>query len=52
MGNRQLTVGRFIGQEVSGETRPMRNPLIPEGKGLEGLVKDFRGMNTLKEIFE
>ncbi len=49
MGNQQVVCGRYIGEKKKGETRPMRNPLIRDG---EDLVKTFRGMGTLKEIFE
>jgi hypothetical protein len=49
MGNQQVVCGRFIGEEKPGETRAMRNPNIPEGGDL---VKEFRGMSNLKEIFE
>ena len=49
MGNYQIQCGKYVGEKKPGETRPMRNVTIPDGADL---VKDFRGMNTLKEIFE
>jgi hypothetical protein len=50
MGNQPLICGRFVdGPQVDGETRPLRNAMLAPGADL---VKDFRGMTTLKEIFE
>jgi hypothetical protein len=51
MGNQQMICGRFVSnvEKKKGETLPMRNALIPDG---EDLVKNFRNMNTLAEIFK
>ena len=49
MGNYQVQCGRYIGEKKPGETRAMRSVTVPEGGEL---IKDYKGMNTLKEIFE
>jgi hypothetical protein len=46
---KSLACGRFVGPKPIGETAPLRNALLKEG---EGLVKDFKGMENLKDIFE
>lgn len=48
MGNQQLICGRYVGEKKPGQTRPMRNALIPDG---QDLVKDFKGMTNLRDIF-
>jgi hypothetical protein len=49
MGNNQVVCGKFIGEKKPGQTRYMRNANLPEGAEL---VKDFRGMNNLRDIFK
>jgi hypothetical protein len=49
MGNQPLTCGRYVGEKKPGETRPMRNAMLPPGADL---VSKFRGMDNLKDIFE
>ena len=41
--------GKFVGEKLPGQTRHLRNALLGDD---EPLVASFRGMNTLKEIFE
>ena len=49
MGNYQLTCGKYVGEKKPGETRRLRSAILADG---QELIKDFKGMNTLKEIFE
>ena len=46
-----MICGRYVRnvEKKQGETLPMRNALIPDG---QDLVKDFRGMSTLTEVFK
>jgi hypothetical protein len=52
MGNQNATqFGRYIGDTVNpGETRPLRNIRFPDGP--DGLIKDYNGIATIKEIFD
>lgn len=46
---RDTVCGRFYGEKKPGETRILRSAYLKEG---EPLVREFRGMSTLKQIFE
>jgi long-chain acyl-CoA synthetase len=46
--HKPLVTGRFVGDKKAGQTQLLRNALLGAD---EDLVKDFRGMHTLKEIF-
>lgn len=49
MGNYQVQCGKFVGEKRPGQSRHMRNASLPE---YSELVKDFQGMDSLKDIFE
>lgn len=51
MGNNQtIQCGKYIGEERTGETRPLRNINLPDGA--DGLIKDFKGVANLKDLFQ
>ena len=47
--NKPLVCGKFIGEKKPGETRILRCALLKDD---EGLVDNYRGMKTLKDVFE
>ena len=49
MGNQQLVCGKFIGPNKQGETRVLRNAIQVDKD--EGLINEFKGLQTLKEIY-
>ena len=49
MGNYQIQCGKYVGEKKPGQTRHMRSAILPESSEL---VKDFRGMDNLKDIFK
>ena len=46
--HKPLVTGKLTGEKKQGETQLLRNALLRPD---EDLVKDFRGLHTLKEIF-
>ncbi|CDW80098.1 amp-binding enzyme family protein [Stylonychia lemnae] len=49
MGNQPLIMGKYIGEKKPGETRILRNALIPDGVDL---ISDHMGLRTLPDIYE
>ena len=49
MGNQPLIMGKFIGEKKPGQTRVLRNALVPDDADL---LKEHDGMGTLAEILE
>jgi hypothetical protein len=49
MGNQQLVCGKYVGEKRPGETRRLRSAILPESAEL---VKDFKGMDNLRDIFK
>lgn len=47
--SKPLVFGKFVGEKVPGETRRLRNSLLRDD---EDLVSSFRGMKTLKDVFD
>ena len=49
MGNYQVQCGKYVGEKKPGQTRHMRSAILRDS---DELVKDFRGMDNLKDIFK
>jgi long-subunit acyl-CoA synthetase (AMP-forming) len=49
MGNQQIQCGKFIGAEIEGQTRVLRNASLGDD---EDLCKDFQGMATIPQLFK
>ena len=49
MGNQQLVCGKYVGEKRPGETRKLRSAILSESSEL---VKDFRGIDNLRDIFK
>ena len=49
MGNNQVICGKFVGEKLPGQTKIMRNANMADDAEL---IKDFKGMGSLKDIFE
>lgn len=46
---KKLICGKSVGEKPQGETAALRNAMLKEG---DGLIKDFKGKENLKDIFE
>ncbi len=49
MGNQPLVMGKFIGEKLPGQTRILRNSMIPDDAEL---LSEHEGMGTLAQILE
>jgi long-chain acyl-CoA synthetase len=49
MGNTQVICGKFVGPEIAGQTRILRNAALEDSAELCG---DFKGMVTIPELFK